>query len=152
MAPDEFTTAIPEHSHLAPKGYWDKRARGLGSSKEHPAVSCGEENLLGYKGDPYAAENILIHEFAHSIHQQGLNIVDPGFEKKLEKVFNRAALKGLWKGKYAGTNPAEYWAEGIQSWFDTNRENDYEHNHVNTREELKKARSRIGCFDQIRFR
>lgn len=137
MAADEYTTAIPEHRHLHPKAYWDKRARGLGSSKKHPAVSCGEENLLRYQGDPYFDESIMVHEFAHSIHQQGLNIIDPDFQKKLEQAFNRAALKGLWKGKYAGTNPAEYWAEGVQSWFDTNREDDFEHNHVDTREELK---------------
>jgi len=31
----------------------------------------------------------------------------------------------------------EYWAEGVQSWFDTNREFDHDHNHVNTRAELK---------------
>jgi hypothetical protein len=137
MAPTEFTTMIPEHRHLKPKEYWDKRARGLGSTPEAPAVSCGEENLLGYPGDPYATESIFIHEFAHTIHQQGLNAVDPGFQAKLEAVFGRAKLKGLWKGKYAGTNPAEYWAEAVQSWFDTNRENDPEHNHVNTREELR---------------
>ncbi len=137
MAVDEFTTVVPEHSHLKPKNYWDKRARGLGSTPEHPSVSCGEENLLGYRGDPYAAENIFIHEFAHSIHQQGMNKLDATFQKRLENVFSRAVLKGLWKGKYAGTNPAEYWAEGVQSWFDTNRENDHDHNHVNTREELK---------------
>jgi len=138
MAPDEFTTAIPEHSHLKPKEYWDRRARGLGSTREHPAVSCGEENLLGYRGDPYASENILIHEFAHCIHHQGLNIIDPGFQKRLETIYNRAVSKGLWRGKYAGTNVSEYWAEGVQSWFDTNRQNDFEHNFVNTREELKK--------------
>ncbi len=32
----------------------------------------------------------------------------------------------------------EYWAEGVQSWFDTNRENDHEHNHVSTRAELER--------------
>ncbi len=137
MAPDEFTTQVPEHSHLAPREYWDKRARGLGSTAEHPAVSCGEENLLGYAGDPYATENILIHEFAHTVHQQGMAGVDPSFQGRLESIFARAKLKGLWKGKYAGTNPSEYWAEAVQSWFDCNRENDFEHNHVNTREELK---------------
>lgn len=137
MAPTEYTTMIPEHRHLKPKEYWDKRARGLGSSAEAPAVSCGEENLLGYPGDPYATESIFIHEFAHTIHLQGLTAVDPGFQAKLESAFGRAKLKGLWKGKYAGTNPAEYWAEGVQSWFDTNRENDHDHNHVNTREELR---------------
>lgn len=136
MAPDEFTTQVPEHSHLKPKEYWDKRARGLGATPKAPAVSCGEENLLEYKGDPYHKENITIHEFAHVIHLMGLNVIDKTFQKRLEQTFNRATLKGLWKGKYAGTNPAEYWAEGVQSWFDTNRENDHDHNHVNTREEL----------------
>jgi len=28
----------------------------------------------------------------------------------------------------------EYWAEAVQSWFDTNREPDHDHNHVNTRD------------------
>ncbi|MCB1230193.1 MAG: hypothetical protein KDN19_08005 [Verrucomicrobiae bacterium] len=137
MAPTEYTTDIPEHSHLDPPEYWDRRARGIGSTPDHPAVSCGEENLLDFRGDPYSTECIFVHEFAHTIHQQGLNEVDPGFQKRLESVFAKAKLKGLWKGKYAGTNPAEYWAEGIQSWFDCNRQNDFEHNYVNTREELK---------------
>ena len=63
MARDEFTTDIPEHSDLKPSQYWDYRARGLGATFARPAVTCGEENLLGIKGDPYAKENILIHEF-----------------------------------------------------------------------------------------
>lgn len=136
MAPDEWTTDIPEHSDLEPRAYWDKRARGLGATAERPAVSVGEENLLGLHGDPYATESILVHEFAHVIHQMGMNRIDPGFQGRLENAFARARLEELWKGKYAGTNPAEYWAEGVQSWFDTNREEDSDHNHVDTREEL----------------
>jgi len=66
MAPDELTTNIPEHATLEPKAYWDKRARGLGASKDRPAVSVGEENLLNYPGDPYSTESIMIHEFAHA--------------------------------------------------------------------------------------
>ncbi|MEC5128399.1 hypothetical protein VSU19_16670 [Verrucomicrobiales bacterium BCK34] len=137
MATDELTTDIPEHATLKPKVYWDKRARGLGASEERPSVSVGEENLLALEGDPYGTESIMIHEFAHAIHLMGVNSIDDSFQGRLEKTFNRASLKGLWKSKYAGTNPAEYWAEGVQSWFDTNRENDFEHNHVNTREELR---------------
>lgn len=137
MATSELTTDIPEHATLEPKIYWDKRARGLGASKARPAVSVGEENLLALKGDPYSAESIMIHEFAHAIHLMGINSIDDSFQGKLENAFNRASLKGLWKSKYAGTNPSEYWAEGVQSWFDTNRENDHDHNHVNTREELR---------------
>ena len=137
MAHNELTTQIPEHSDLQPDYYWDRRARGLGSTPARPAVSCGEENLLNYPGDPYSTENILVHEFAHAIHQMGLNTVDPSFDDRLKAMFDAAVEKGLWKGTYAITNKAEYWAEGTQSWFDTNRANDDQHNHVDTRDKLK---------------
>jgi len=137
MAWTEYTTDVPEHADLQPAVYWDRRARGLGATPEAPAVSCAEENLLGYPGDPYAEENILIHEFAHAIHAMGLNVVDPPFEGRLRKAYDHAKEQGLWRGTYAITNPAEYWAEGVQSWFDDNREHDSLHNRVNTRSELK---------------
>ncbi|MDP7288788.1 MAG: hypothetical protein QGH94_12425 [Phycisphaerae bacterium] len=137
MGVNEFTTDVPEHSTLKPKGFWDKRARGLGATPHRPATSCGEENLLRYKGDPYITENILIHEFAHAIHHMGLNTVDKTFDKRLKKIYDDAMKKGLWKGKYASNNRAEYWAEAVQSWFDTNRKPDHDHNHVDTRKELK---------------
>ncbi len=143
MAVDEFTTDLPEHSDLTPKAYWDKRARGLGSTRQRPCVSCGEENLLRYKGDPYFTESILIHEFAHAFHLQGLNIADPKFEPKLKDCYDKAMAEGLWKGKYAATNKEEYWAEAVQSFFDTNREEDHDHNHVDTRAELKEYDPRI---------
>jgi len=38
---------------------------------------------------------------------------------------------------YALVNPAEYWAEGVQAWFDTNRTMDHDHNHIHTRAQLK---------------
>lgn len=38
---------------------------------------------------------------------------------------------------YAATNKAEYFAEGVQCWFDTNRTMDHDHNHIHTREQLK---------------
>jgi hypothetical protein len=38
---------------------------------------------------------------------------------------------------YAGKNKAEYFAEGVQCWFDTNRTMDHDHNHIHTREQLK---------------
>ena len=34
----------------------------MGGSLTDPFCSCAEENLLAYAGDPYAKENILIHE------------------------------------------------------------------------------------------
>jgi cyclophilin family peptidyl-prolyl cis-trans isomerase len=137
MAWNEFTSDVPEHAHLEPAVYWDRRARGLGALPEAPAVSCAEENLLAYPGDPYEKENILIHEFAHAIHAMGLNRIDPTFEIRLGEAYADAKEHGSWRGTYAITNPAEYWAEGVQSWFDDNRENDALHNRVNTRTELQ---------------
>ena len=137
MAWNEFTTDVPEHSRLEPKAYWDRRARGLGATRRAPAVSCGEENLLCFPGDPYSTENILIHEFAHTIHEMGLSRVDPTFDERLKTAYEHARGQGLWPKTYAITNRQEYWAEGVQCWFDNNRENDACHCHVNTRAELE---------------
>jgi hypothetical protein len=136
-AAEERTCDMPEYTDLKPKEYWNVRARGLGASLNNPAVSCGEENLLNAPGDPYPTENILVHEFAHAIHQMGVNSLDPTFDERLQRTFDDAMKAGKWKGKYAAENYAEYWAEAVQSWFGTNRENDALHNHVNTRAELQ---------------
>jgi hypothetical protein len=132
MSPTEMTTDVPEQRHMKndPKTNWDKRARGLGGKLS----SCGEENLLNLKGDRYRQENILIHEFNHAIHQQGLRSVDPTFNGRLRKAYENAKSKGLWKGTYVETNPAEYWAEGAQAYFDCMRPQFG----ANTREKLKK--------------
>lgn len=129
---NEAVTDIPEHSRMRPKQFWNLRARGFGGQP----VSCGEENLLNLPGDRYATESIFVHEFAHCIDgtMRGL---DETFRSRLRATFDAAKKKGLWKDTYAGTTPGEYFAEGVQSWFETNRTNDSLHNHVDTREELK---------------
>lgn len=136
MAASEVTVDIPEHSDLTPASYWNRRARGLGATRQRPAVSCGEENLLHLAGDPYRTESILVHEFAHAIHQMAVNDLDPTFDNRLQAAYRASLDSGLWKGMYAAENRDEYFAEAVQSWFDTNRENDAVHNHVNTRAEL----------------
>lgn len=147
LAWNEFTTDQPEWKWLAkrpvagfpgiaPRDYRDARARGMGGSMTDPFCSCAEENLLSYEGDPYFKENILIHELAHNIHLRGMINVDPTFDGRVKETYEAAMKAGLWKGKYASVNHHEYFAEGVQSWFDDNRENDHDHNHVNTREEL----------------
>jgi len=138
MAPSEMTTDVPEHSDLTPKSYWDQRARGLGATAARPAVSCGEENLRNLEGDRYRNENILVHEFAHTMHEMGISHVDPAFDKKLRAAYKSALDRGLWKKTYAATNHQEYWAEGVQSYFDTNDANNAQHNDVATRETLAK--------------
>ncbi len=146
MGYQEWTTDIPEYSHFDNPDYWDRRARGLGGSRTDPVCSCAEENVLAYPGDPYSTENILIHEFAHNIHLRGMVRVDETFDTRLKAAFDQAKAEGLWEGKYASTNKNEYFAEGVQSWFDDNREPDHDHNHVNTRTELVEYDPRLAAL------
>lgn len=142
MARYEGTTDIPEHAHLANDTTlnWDVRARGLGGSKELPLTTCAEENLLCYQIDKYHAEDILIHEFAHTIHAVGIIPIDTTFNRLLQKQMDAVIAQGKYMDTYAITNVMEYFAEGVQTWFNVNAEvpePDGKHNHVNTRMELK---------------
>ena len=114
MAYNEMTRAIPEHRKLSP--WYDKRARGLGGNP----VTCAEENLLAFRGDPYRGESIFIHEFAHIIHSRGLAAVDKTFDERLRALFEQARKAGRFSG-YGMTSHGEFWAEGVQSWFHCNR-------------------------------
>ena len=142
----ELTTDIPEHAFLKNDILidWDARARGLGGTPEVPITTVGEENLLCLDKDVYAGENILIHEFAHAVLLMGIAFVDESFQGELETLFGLARSEGLWSGTYANTSPGEYWAEGVQSWFDSNQvPQPGIHNTVNTRAELLQADPRL---------
>jgi cyclophilin family peptidyl-prolyl cis-trans isomerase len=133
MAYNEYTTDLPEQRDMKPRVFWDSRARGLGGS----TCSGAEENLLGYPGDPYSTENILIHEFGHVIEGEGMRALDPTFAARVKAAYQSATARGLWKNTYASSNAGEYWAECTQDWFDNNRHDDALHNHVHTRAMLK---------------
>lgn len=142
MSEDEVTTDIPEHAFLANDTLinWDERARGLGGTVAVPITTCAEENVLCYDIDPYQNEDILIHEFAHAIHLMGLQHVYSDFNDLLTLAYITALAEGKWENTYAATNIEEYWAEGVQNWFNCNAESsppDGVHNHVNTRAELE---------------
>lgn len=142
MARYEGTTDIPEYAFLAHDTTinWDVRARGLGGTPELPLTSCAEENVLCYQIDKYHAEDILIHEFAHTIHLVGIVPNNPEFNEMLQEMLDKALANGKWHNTYASTNYEEYWAEGVQCWFNVNAEvevPDGKHNHINTREELR---------------
>ena len=138
----EGTTDIPEHHYLVNDTAlnWDLRARGLGGDLELPLTSCAEENILAYQIDKYHAEDILIHEFAHSIHLIGLMLAVPDFDSRLKQCYEQAKAKGILAGTYRETDKEEYFAEAVQDWFNVNAEmphTDGKHNWCNTREELQ---------------
>lgn len=134
MAVVEYTMDLPENRRMKNGAYEDQRSRGLGGM---PHCSCGEENVLNLRGDPYggngkqgSGENITIHEFAHALAsaigvQQGRK---GEFWTKLNQAFKDAMAPGgrlevfnRSRGAhrvYASANAQEYWAEGAQAWFD----------------------------------
>lgn len=139
----EGVTDLPEHRDLVndTSVNWDVRARGLGAELGSPLTSCAEENLLCYQIDKYHAEDILVHEFTHAVHGLGIAPVTPNFNKELQEALDEAKAQGKYKNVYAATDYLEYFAEGVQSWFNVNAEvknADGKHNWVNTREDLKK--------------
>src|SRR5258706_1503643 len=143
LAKSEVTTDLPEFRFLKDDttANWDE-LRGVGAEIETPINSCAEENILCYGegNDPYFYEDIVIHEFAHTVHTLGISFVDTNFDTELREAFENAKAKDLWKNTYAGSNQEEYFAEGVQDWFNLNAESipgDGIHNEINSREELK---------------
>ena len=67
----------------------------------------------------------------------GLNTIDKTFDARLLKIYTDAMAKKRWAKTYAATNWAEYWAEGVQSYFDCNDANNPEHGDIDTREKLR---------------
>ncbi|MEN8773539.1 MAG: hypothetical protein ABF380_13550 [Akkermansiaceae bacterium] len=56
---------------------------------------------------------------------------------KITEKDNVLIVFGGEKACYAGKNRGEYFAEGVQCWYNTNRTMDHDHNHIRTREQLK---------------
>lgn len=144
MAVSEMTTDLPEQRHwkkpapddprltdgerenydriarMTDREYWNRRARGMGGRY----TTGAEENVLGYPGTRYFGENILVHEFSHSIHR-AIRKADPVLAGEIEAAYRSAMAAGLWERHYAANTVAEYWAEGTQYWFNSNY--DYRH-------------------------
>lgn len=140
MAIDESTTDLPEQRHwkkpapddprltpcerkhydriaaMSDREYWDSRARGMGGRY----TTGAEENLRGIPDTRYFGENILVHELAHAV-LYAVQRTDPALYRRVEEAYRNAMEAGLWRGDYAAVTVQEYWAEGTQFWFNSNK-------------------------------
>jgi hypothetical protein len=130
---DQVYTDMPEYRNHPNPTFQNERVRGTGGLG---VTSFGEENLLNLPLDRYDDESIAVHEFCHTI-DAALGRLDPTWRKRLSATYRAALDRGLWKLSYAASNPAEYWAEICQSYFDCNRINNWNHASIATREQLK---------------
>lgn len=144
MAEEEGQTDLPEYADLRndPNMDWNKRARGLGGQ----VCSGGEENILELKTDRYKGESIYIHEFAHTLDDYAFSKIDSTFVPEITSAYEHAMSRGLWKNTYSASNRAEYWAEGVQMYFDcarTSPKADGVHNEVGNREALMRYDAKL---------
>jgi hypothetical protein len=98
-----------------------------------------EENVLGLPKEPFSGECMVVNVFAKALYEvTGLREVDPAFDKqrqkqqyelyvkrmdvgfdhKLQKSYDDAITKGLWRGTTAARDRVEYWAAGVEAYFD----------------------------------
>lgn len=101
---------------LSDREYWNARVRGIGGA----FTVAAEEDVLGRPTSRYYGETILVHEFAHNV-LDAIEAVDPALYVQVEQAYAAALDEGLWKDEYASTTVQEYWAEGTQFWFNSNR-------------------------------
>jgi alpha-glucosidase len=107
-----------------------------------PTLKCmvvSEENVLSLPKEPFVGECMVVHVFAKALyHVTGLRPIDPNFNKqrqkqqyelrvkridiefdqKLQKIYEDAMAKKLWKGTSAARDRVEYWAAGVGAYFD----------------------------------
>ena len=132
----EFGRVIAEHPDW---GVFDGRTvaelRAVGGTPFLPVTVAAEENALCYEEDTYL-EDTSVHELAHTFLLVGLE-GEAGrgeLRGRLEQALADALAEGLWTGSYAASNADEYWAEGVQAWFDVG----WSLTGVDTRSELER--------------
>jgi hypothetical protein len=116
---DQVTTDLPEWRHDKGKPLAeyngltrDQRTRGMGGL----LTSCGEENLLRLEKDRYRGRDICLHEFSHTV-------LNNGCPREIKARFaaqrTNSLAKGLWVKSYAGSNVDEFFAELTMWYFGT---------------------------------
>ncbi len=114
VAHNEIVTELPEHRGMTPEpDFFFAVRRGGAYCPRCLTAHVTEE-------DVFSTGRVTIHEFAHAVHEAGLNTIDPTFDDRLRETYNSAMARGLWQNSYASTNMSEYWAEGVATWFHAN--------------------------------
>lgn len=115
-ARNEKMSAIPEvfaqYGTKLDRRYWG----GMGATTSLPVSVGTEANIMDNDG----RENTFVHETGHTLMELALEEIDPKFTPELDAAWKNAVATGLWTNTYSRTNIKEYWAEGIESYFNVN--------------------------------
>ena len=142
---DQVYTDMPEYRNHPNPAYQNERMRGTGGKP----TSFGEENVLSLPLDRYDDESIAVHEFSHTIDgtlRRSTRSGAAGSTPSSRTRLPAAATRTLTPREI----PAEYWAEIVQSYFDCNRVNNWNHGpdrHARAAQGLRSRRLRTGASD-----
>lgn len=144
---EESISELPEFEDIYfhhPGTDWRRAGRWFPGTELIPFAAGAEENLLCSADDRYHGEDMFVREFAITIRRFAMDSIDEPTSQAIEQAYGVAIAQGRWENTLAEINSDQYWAEGVQSFFDANledltedREPNSSHNHVNTREELR---------------
>jgi len=135
---NEKLSDLPEFKEAKNQAGFDE-VRYLEYTPSLRLMVVSEENTLGLPKEPFRGKCMVISVLAKALyHITGLRPVIPDFDRqrdrqqyelrvkrmdidfdhKLRKIYEDAVSKGLWKGTAAARNRVEYWAAGVEAYFD----------------------------------
>lgn len=82
----------------------------------------GESDLEKWHNERTQAKYKM--DFEDAVNKHGQDLIhevllapENTFSSRLANAWKNAQIKKLWSGTYAGSEPNEYWAEGVTMWF-----------------------------------
>jgi hypothetical protein len=137
---NEKLSDLPELKEASSNPGFDE-VRYLDYAPEMKLMVVPEANVLGLPNDPFTGKSMVVSIFAKGFYRvAGLRPADPSFgrggrgalqqyelrvkrldvefDNRLKKLYDAAMENGLWKGAPAAQNRAEYWAAGVEAYFD----------------------------------
>ena len=134
----EKLSDLPEFKESRKEAGFDE-VRYLDYAPDRKLMVVPEENVLGLPREPFAGKCMVVSVFAKGLYhvtgtrpviedfdkrrdrqQYELRVkrLDVEFDKRLAKLFEDATGKGLWKGTTAARDRVDYWAAGVEAYFD----------------------------------
>jgi alpha-glucosidase len=113
--------------------------RYLDYDRRRKLMVVGEENVLGLPREPFAGKGMVVSLFARALYQVTalrpaiadferrrdlqqyelrVKRLDVEFDRKLQKVYDKAMSRKLWRGTAAARDRVEYWVAGVECYFD----------------------------------
>jgi hypothetical protein len=129
----------------------------MGYSRQSKLIVIPEKAILSKAGHEQSSESVVIGLFAKAAYEvTATRPVDPHWDERrdvqqyemrvkrldehfgarINELYASATKKGLWKGTAAGAAPLDYWATGVQLYFDAAGQVKNARKTLNTREDL----------------